>query len=238
MSAAPLDAALARTVGQEDPPPLANRPRRLEPWAPSLRGRPIDLVHPRAEDIDFREMADVLANINRYGGNAFRRITVAHHTLIAVKAARQRNASPTLQAYVALHDGHEWVLGDQTTPVTLAQAACANEMFGPTARDHEIGAREELKRRHDHAIWQAAGLPPPSNEQRAFITACDIVALHTEKRDFLLPCSRAWSVDLKPYPPLPRCEKPMEPGDAADALWRLFRTLLPSLRDGTGRGGR
>lgn len=236
MSTARLDTALARTVGLEEPPAI--RPRRPEPWAQSLRGRPIDLVNPRAEDIDFREMAEVLANINRYGGNAARRITVAHHTLIAVKAARQRGATPTLQAYVALHDGHEWVLGDQITPVTLAQATVADEMYGPTDRDRELGAREELKRRHDRAIWQAAGLTPPSHEQQAFVTGCDLIALHTEKRDFLAPCTRAWGLDFKPYPPLPRCEKPMEPGDAADALWRLFRTLLPSLRDGTGRVAR
>ncbi|WGD31239.1 hypothetical protein AncyloWKF20_05290 [Ancylobacter sp. WKF20] len=230
MSAA-LSPTLARTVAVEEPPT-----RRAEPWAQSLRGRAIDLVNPRVEDIDFREMADVLANINRYGGNALHTITVAHHTLIALKAARQRHATPLLQAFVVLHDGHEWMLGDQITPVTQAQAFVADEMFGPTERDRELGAREELKRRHDRAIWEAAGLPVPTNDQRGFITLCDLVALNTERRDFLAPCARPWSVDFKSHPPLPRREAPMSRGDAAAELCREFCKLLPSLRDGTGRG--
>ncbi|WAC26393.1 hypothetical protein [Ancylobacter sp. SL191] len=230
MSAA-LSPTLARTVAVEEPPT-----RRAEPWAQSLRGRAIDLVNPRAEDIDFREMADVLANINRYGGNALHPITVAHHTLIALKAARQRHATPTLLAYVALHDGHEWVLGGQITPVTQAQARVADEMFGPTERDREWSAREELKRRHDRAIWQAAGLAPPTNDQQGFVTVCDLVALNTERRDFLADCRREWAVPIKSPPPLRLHEKPMSRGDAAAELYSEFAKLLPSLRDGTGRG--
>ncbi len=209
----------------------------IEVWAQSLRGRAIDLVHPKVDQVDFREIADTLANINRYAGCSLRQVNVAHHSLIALTVAKKRQASPVLQAMVALHDAHEGNgLGDFTTPAAQALAAIADEIYGAPHRDSLRGSIKEIKHRHDIVIHEAAGLPMPTAEQKAFITECDIAALNTERRDFLSPTKRAWAPHLASVPPLPREEKWMSPGDAASELYRAFRMLLPALRDCRARG--
>ena len=212
-----------------------NAAPRHEPWAQAIDGRAIDLVNPRVEQVDFKVIAEVLARINRYGGNSEKPITVAQHSLIALASARQRGASPTLQAMVVLHDGHEWIIGDWTTPAVEAIVRMADSMFGPTERDRFKQTLDELKRVHDRVIFEAAGLQMPTREQQAFITGCDLVALNTERRDFLCAGERQWRVDSEAYPPLRRKQASMAPAKAADDLYRQFRILLPALRDGTAR---
>jgi hypothetical protein len=207
-------------------------PLRAQPWAQSRAGRAVDLANPVAAQVDFRELADVLAQGVRYAGNSLLPVSIGQHSLITLTIARQRKASPTLQAHVVLHDAHEWILGDWTTPAQQAVCRVALEMFGPTAETYLTDALAETKRRHDAAIFAAAGLAEPTPEQRAFIRACDLSALMTEKRDFLAPGARAWAIRAAEFPPLARRQKWMPPADVAAELWRAFRTLLPVFRDG------
>jgi len=239
MSAAPLDAALARTVGQEEPPVRVAQIGRLEPWAQSLRGRAIHLLAPDVETVDFDEIADTLAQIVRYAGCAPRPVVVAQHTLIALEAARRANEPPLVQAMVALHDAHEGHgIGDITTPVMEALAEQHVRIFGPTRRDELRTVLNDLKRAHDTVIHQAAGVPLPSAAQRRVIHHYDLVALATERRDFLSKKPRNWHPDVEAATPLAKRHVLMSPAEAAGKLQRAFRTLLPSLRDGTGRGAR
>lgn len=209
----------------------------IEVWAQSLNGRAIDLVHPKVDQVNFREIASTLAGINRYAGCSDKPVNVAHHSLIALTAAKRRQASPLLLAMVLIHDAHEGNgLGDWTTPAAQALAAIADEVYGAPHRDSLRGSIAEIKRRHDLVIHEAAGLPMPTAEQKAFITECDICALNTERRDFLAPTQRTWAPHLANVPPLRRVEKWKSPADSAAELDHEFRVLLPAMRDGRARG--
>lgn len=239
MSAAPLDATLARTVGLEDPPVRAAQLGPAEPWAQSLRGKAINLIAPGTDTVDFDEIADTLAHIVRYAGCAPRPVVVAQHTLIALEAARRGNESPTVQAMVLLHDAHEGHgIGDITTPVMEALAEQHVRIYGPTRRDELRTALNDIKRAHDAVIHQAAGVPLPSAEQRRAIHHYDLVALATERRDFLSKKQRNWHPAVEAATPLTKRQVLMSPAEAASKLQRAFRSLLPALRDGTGRGVR
>jgi hypothetical protein len=197
-------------------------------WSQSPRGRAIDLLEPRVDQVDFREIADALAGINRYAGcvaSLTQPVSVALHTLIAIEAAPDF-AKP----YVALHDAPEARLGDQIRPFKLA----LREMV--TARLHrELGESvvmiiDEMHDRHFLTMCTAAGLPYPTKEAWAAVKHADAVALVTERRWFLAPCDLPWHASLETLAPLPRRPRWLPADKAADALYERFCQLLPALR--------
>jgi len=191
-------------------------------WSQSLKGRAIDMLQPRADDVDFHEIAETLARLNRYAGASTIPVSVGQHTLIAIAAT-----PPALQPWVALHDAHEYVIGDIPTPAKQALLEFAAARGGA----YQVFMAEALRNMahvHDVAIHQAAGLPLPTEEQRAEIKLADLRALMTERRDFLAKPPRAW--DFEHIAPLPRAFRPRPWPDVADQLYREFQHLLPSLR--------
>lgn len=200
----------------------AGRPSPI--WAQSLYGHAIDLVDPAPADVDFREIAHALAGIHRYAGNAATPVSVAFHTLIAADAAE-----PDIKPYVLLHDAHESRLGDITTPCADALDA----MLEAGQRGAVRKAIARLKATHDVVIWKAAGLPPPLPGMAARIQRCDIVALNTERRDFLAPSPKRWSDLVESVPPSPHRygsrHYGRSPFDVAERLYAEFKTWLPAL---------
>jgi uncharacterized protein len=149
-------------------------------------GAAIDMVDPLAEDIDFAVVCRSLADINRFSGAAQPAVSVAFHTLIVAELV-----DDSLKPYALLHDAHEAFVGDLTTPTVLALAAIAGENH-----KHGFGIVQdtvkELKLRHDLAIWEAAGLPPPTADQIDAIKFADHRALATEFRDFMVDMPCGW----------------------------------------------
>ena len=199
-------------------------------WAQSLNGRVLDLLAPDPATVDFREIAYALAGLNRYAGNALWPVSVAFHTLIAFEAAE-----PDIKPYVLLHDAHETRLGDITTPAAQALDAVAAAILGTNDGDIR-DALNFLKRNHDLAIWAAAGLPEPKTPQKARIARCDIVALNTERRDFLSASPKKWAAVVESVPPATKVYRPTSFGrtahDVAERLLAEFRTHLPVFATG------
>ncbi|MBB3771562.1 5'-deoxynucleotidase YfbR-like HD superfamily hydrolase [Angulomicrobium tetraedrale] len=217
--------------------------RRSSPWAQSLDGRRIDLLTPTPGAVDFFEIARTLGQIIRFAGCAQHPVVVAQHTLIALEAARRGREPPQVQALVALHDAHEgYGLGDITTPVAQALDEMLVRLYGPTRRGELKHALAEIKSGLDLAIHAAAGLNLPTPDQHRAIRHYDLVALATERRDFLArkPCN--WDAEVEAAAPLPRTQKLLAPAEASSELWREFTRLLPALvnvgatRRGTKRG--
>ncbi|ATQ67792.1 MULTISPECIES: hypothetical protein [Methylosinus] len=194
----------------------------VSPWAQIRGGRAMDMLHPDAAQIDFRAVADTLAQINRFAGNADKPISVAMHTLIVCDAAE-----PTDRPYALLHDAHEAHLGDITTPVAEALEAIARHAGEDTNAVRR--ALRSLKDRHDAAFLRAAGLPPPDHEQQRRIRRADVVALMTERRDFLGQPPRPWNPVFEAVPPLRKVYRLRKPADVADELYDKFRRFLPAL---------
>jgi hypothetical protein len=210
---------------------VKREPKRRPPliWSQSRHGRVIDMVEPRAADVDFHEMALTLAHVPRFNACSEKPISVAQHLLIAALAAPVE-----LRPWVLLHDAHEAVIGDIITPVVMALDDLYRRRFA-----HEMKSIEwtkpsaivgELKVRHDVAIHTAAGLPMPTDDQRFEIHKADVRALVTERRDFLARPPLSWGHTIENTPPLTQRFRLRPPLEVADALMAAWCETLPALR--------
>lgn len=96
----------------------------------ATRAGPVDLadVDQVAETVFSAEMvASGLASIFRYGGYAGRPWSVAAHSVIVSRLCE----TPAAQAWGLLHDAHEIILGDTTTPAArLVEHIVGDNGFG------------------------------------------------------------------------------------------------------------
>jgi hypothetical protein len=193
-------------------------------------GRNIDLLKPLASDFsDLAWAAEHLAKENRFNGATPNTCySVAQHLCLGTDAVLMESGDRMLAAYFSLHDVHEALLKDDTTPKKRAFAAIAEEKFGVLATQ-VLSAFDELTDRHDHAIHEAAGLAwPPDPETLAAIKHFDQVMLVTEWRDLMgghpLPNAAAYA-GVKP---LGRAIEPYSTWrTGARALVNRWRQLLP-----------
>ncbi|MDI9847334.1 hypothetical protein QM467_04575 [Rhodoblastus sp. 17X3] len=194
-------------------------------WTQTLRGKAFDLLNPDPKLVDFKEIADQLSTIHRYAGAAEKPVSVARHTLIAFDAAQ-----PQDRAVVLLHDAHEAYIGDLTTPAARALAARIKRQSGTKAAESfELGLYS-LKLELDAVIYAAAGLAMPLPAQRARIKRADLIALRTERRDFLAKPPQPWAAEIEALAPLPKKYKLRPAPDLAEELFEKFKTYLPALR--------
>jgi len=193
-------------------------------------GRNIDLLNPKPENYgNLAWAAEHLAKENRYNGATPGVVySVAQHTSECVRAVLRDSGDRTLAAYLSLHDVHEAVLKDDTTPKKRTFAAIAETKFGVLA-NQVMSVFDELTDRHDAAIHAAAGLSwPPAPEIAAAIKHYDRALLVTEWRDLMgdvpLPNAEAYA-DVSPLQhrivPINKWET------AAMVLRAQWRELLP-----------
>jgi len=136
----------------------------------------VDLLNPDPTTINVRAMSYGLANIIRWGGASELAIVVAQHSVIVLELFRQMfPESRDFRIYALLHDGHEYLFGDLTSPRERLLAT----LF-PGFSTHV----ENLKNRFDIAIRQAPEfqLPEPSIEIRAKVHDADMAAADLEWR--------------------------------------------------------
>jgi uncharacterized protein len=196
-------------------------------WLPSVSGLAIDLVDPTPAQVNFRDMAHTLANLNRYGGHGFQQVSVALHLLIGLDLCPE-----PVKPYWLLHDGHEERLGEITTPSRQALVAVARELGGDAGGALVKDAIDEFKRRHDAVIHAAAGLPMPSTLIRAQIAEIDLRCLATEHRDFHTASQRPWAHEALGIQPARSVRRWQSPDKLADQLYARFELHLPALRGG------
>ncbi len=141
---------------------------------------------------DIGEIAGSLAQINRFCGHARRPYSVAEHSLLVAEIAREKYAaSPAAQLAALMHDAHECITGDVSTPVKQAIGRHWSEFEEPHAR---------LLRRQ-------FGLASSFAAHATLVRACDLIALATERRDLL-----AWQAGRnEPWPALDRPDQIVEP---------------------------
>ena len=195
------------------------------PWISNRSGQPIDLVEPRVDQVDFRDMAWALANLNRYAGHGDMQVSVALHLMVGLDLCPE-----PLKPWWLLHDGHEERLGEITTPALKALCALAAEVDGDGGRDIVERALGEFRRRHDVVIHAAAGLPMPTSEQRRALKEIDLRCLATEHRDFHRPSTRSWAHEACGIQPARKLRRWASPDKLAEALLARFERHLPALR--------
>lgn len=87
-------------------------------------GKLVDILHPKAEDIDINDIAHALANQCRYGGHSKFRYSVAEHSVKVAQFVRHHhvdtqgcNEKAVLVFAALMHDASEGLLVDLPTPV-------------------------------------------------------------------------------------------------------------------------
>ncbi len=134
-------------------------------------GGAFDLLNPRVEDINIKDVIHHLATTNRWAGAAQLPITVAQHSVIVGD-----QLPPELRVYGYLHDAKETYVQDRIWPVKKAFAAIGVE----------TKIREEIEDPIDAAIHERFGLTwPLSEHEERLIKQADLIAAATERRDLL-----------------------------------------------------
>lgn len=168
-------------------------------WKQTITGRAFPMTSFTHADIDlFGDCAEGLARICRYDGavpgNPF---SVAQHSVIGADAALDETADANLAAHVLLHDAHEYIFGDMTSPV----AAWLAHLAGDEA--YLVRALiDEAKAKLDAAIWKAAGIPVPGATYRAAVADYDLRLLATEQRQLLMPAPKSWGPSVDAAKPI------------------------------------
>ncbi|RWH88017.1 MAG: hypothetical protein EOR77_25845 [Mesorhizobium sp.] len=173
-------------------------------WKQTITGRAFPMTGFTALDIDlYGDVAEGLARICRYGGHVpGNPYSVAQHCVVGADAALEETGDANIAAYFLLHDAHEFVIGDMTTPVARWLSTIAAELYGGSAHNMVETMIATAKARLDMVIWRAAGLPPPGKTYRAAIADFDLRMLATEQRQLLMPAPKSWGAAIDAARPI------------------------------------
>lgn len=190
-------------------------------WTFRPDGSVMDLLALTPADIDFGEMANALSKISRFNGRTpGLGYSVAQHCVMGADALFAETRDHAAAAAFLLHDGHEYLLGDIVTPVTVALDALMPRpqnlegMPNASAWPSEIIAT--LKSRVDQVIVGAAkgaadllfGQPNQIKEMDRRLFDAEILALFGPK---------AAPHRLAPHLPPPKLTGAIRPWGAAKA---------------------
>lgn len=133
-------------------------------------GLDFNLVNPRPEMVEIRDIAVALSRIPRFNGATSLPYYVAQHSVLVAKIAGRLGATPEEQFIALLHDAHEAYVGDITRPVRVALNDAADYLGQRITRiDRAIFERFNLR---------FNGLPE-------VVRRADDIAFATEWRDLM-----------------------------------------------------
>lgn len=204
-------------------------------------GRGVDLAAPQFTASDFTALAEHLAKEKRFNGaTPDVEYSVAEHCCLGADAILHEGEITGRMAaelaretagYFLMHDLHEALIKDVTTPLKVLIAEIAEEKFGVLS-DHILGCFALIELRLDVALHQAAGLrwPPPPGIA-PLIKVWDKIMFVTEWRDLMGGVEHP---DWAPYravePIKDRITRPWPWRVARDAWLRRAKVLLPALQ--------
>lgn len=205
-------------------------------------GKGVDLLEPKAADVAFGVVAEQLAKEARYNGatpNVF--YSVAQHVALGSIAISEAMAGgyysnidteelALLPAYFLLHDNHESMLKDDTTPKKRAIAHIAHERFGILGSTI-LACFDDLTERHDLAQHSAADLEwPMTSRMRKEVKHWDLRMFVTEWRDLMLGIDHPNWAEYEDIVPLPDRIVPLDWRDARNLYFARARAVLPCFR--------
>jgi hypothetical protein len=87
-------------------------------WIQTYTGRKFDVLNPRVEDVDLRDIARALSMQCRYVGHVDRFYSVAEHSVrVAAAALSLFDDIPAIPRWALMHDAAEAYLGDVSRPL-------------------------------------------------------------------------------------------------------------------------
>lgn len=156
------------------------------PWIQTRSGAAIDLLDPDPTTIVLADLAYALAHLNRYTGHTGA-YSVAQHSVLVARALRDEGHTEGVQRAGLMHDAHEAIVGDVSSPVKRALVAIVRD----------VDPWHELERRAARAVASRFGLP---RDLPQAVKIMDLRMLLAEARDLLAPPPRPWGIDVEPWP--------------------------------------
>jgi 5'-deoxynucleotidase YfbR-like HD superfamily hydrolase len=154
-------------------------------WMQTRDGAIVDLLKPDLGTLSIEEVAHSLARINRFAGHTREAYSVAQHS---VHVSWQCNTEHALIGL--LHDAHESVMGDITSPVKMALRSLElNHGWSDAFKRFEQRLISEFMARFSTNQTPLGWKRLPSDVKRA-----DLVMLAIERRDLLGPESQPWNI--------------------------------------------
>lgn len=174
-------------------------------WIQTEQGRAFDLVTPDWRAIDFDEMANSLARQARFTGHiAGGPYSIAQHLVIGADCVFRDTGSREAAANFLLHDGEEYVIGDEATPKAWAEYEIARQLHGEEFARNFRAVKRELKRRVEVAVYLAANLTDYGCDLyfRDLVHEYDLRMLLTERKHLLGKPPRPWAPEIERLQPL------------------------------------
>lgn len=146
-------------------------------WLVTSSGHEIDLTAGPFESLGAYDIAWSLSQRNRFNGWARRPYSVAEHSLLVCEIVDQVMGLDVHAQFAALmHDAHECLTGDMTTP--------AKKIIGRPWQEFEDWRAMCLRRAH--------GITVAFVVNGEAVHMADLIALATEKRDLMHESPRPW----------------------------------------------
>lgn len=216
-------------------------------WSQTSTGRAVDLLEPKPTSIHWPEVAEQLARQARFSGACGAGpYSIAQHSVLGADALFRQTGNREMSAAFLLHDAHEYVLGDITTPVAEALAYSAGraalesgnltgvgtQAVGEAVRHAVRQGLAGLKAGMDRAIYTAAGLPwPLPAETQHMVALMDRRMMKTERNHLMAFPPASWGTAIESAEPVRLIGKmrvwPWP--EAADAFLEQMQRYLPHL---------
>lgn len=166
--------------------------------------------------IDIRDVAQALAQVNRFTGHCHRPYSVAEHSLLVASLAQREGKSALIQYACLMHDAHEAFSSDMSSP--------GKQAIGLSWATFETRQADIV--RHQFGLLTAFA------SYRNLIGHYDLVALATERRDLTSYDARRnqpWPILDTPgqqIEPMPSVAVNLNNLTASNRSWREWRDLF------------
>lgn len=149
------------------------------PWIETYKGEKFFLGDPKADEVNFQDIAHAISMQCRFTGQLKRMWSVGQHCLFVAEMAAEHAPEDVAERYGLLglfHDFEEAYISDISTPmkrILFEQDSMSKYRF------------EQMKESINAAIYEAADLDPPTEYEHQIIKFFDIKALIMEGFWFL-----------------------------------------------------
>lgn len=144
---------------------------KLDGHINTFSGRKVNLLDPRPEQINIRDIARGLAFNSHFGGHTPKFFSIAQHCILVCDILMQNfKDNPELLMYGLLHDASEAYLGDMVKPLKVMLPEfqkIENRMMDVILEKYQLN-------RDSHAIIKEADIMAQEQEFNAFYKGGDI----------------------------------------------------------------